>query len=43
MGKSTSIGGESAFKALERAVTDLKNGSINVLVTAPINKENIQS
>ncbi len=43
LGKSTSIGGDSAFKALERAVKDLKAGKIDVLVTAPINKENIQS
>ena len=43
LGKSTSIGGESAFKALERAVKDLKERKIDVLVTAPINKENIQS
>ncbi|MBR5102855.1 MAG: 4-hydroxythreonine-4-phosphate dehydrogenase PdxA, partial [Muribaculaceae bacterium] len=35
--------GEAAFKALERAVSDLKNGKIDVLVTAPINKDNIQS
>ncbi len=43
LGKSTSIGGESALKALELAVEDLKNGKIDVLVTAPINKKNIQS
>lgn len=43
LGKSTSIGGDSAFKALEQAVADLKEGKIDVLVTAPINKENIQS
>ncbi len=43
LGKSTTIGGDSAFKALEAAVEDLKENKINVLVTAPINKENIQS
>ncbi|MCU4156371.1 4-hydroxythreonine-4-phosphate dehydrogenase PdxA [Carboxylicivirga sp. A043] len=43
LGKSTTIGGDSAFKALEKAVNDLKDGKIDVLVTAPINKENIQS
>ena len=42
LGKSTPIGGEAAFKALERATEDLKNGLIDVLVTAPINKHNIQ-
>ncbi len=43
LGKSTNIGGEAAFKALEMATTDLKNGKIDVLITAPINKKNIQS
>ena len=42
LGQSTSIAGDAAFKALERAVADLKNGLIDVLVTAPINKNNIQ-
>ena len=43
LGKSTPTAGESSFKALERAVKDLRNGEIDVLVTAPINKDNIQS
>ncbi|PKQ66350.1 4-hydroxythreonine-4-phosphate dehydrogenase PdxA [Labilibaculum manganireducens] len=43
LGKSTSSAGESAFKALEAAVADLEKGLIDVLVTAPINKKNIQS
>jgi len=42
-GKSTKIGGEYAFKSLEAATTDLASNKIDVLVTAPINKENIQS
>lgn len=42
-GVSTPEAGRAAFLALERAVTDLKNGDIDVLVTAPINKNNIQS
>lgn len=42
-GKSTEEAGQSAFIALERAVTDLRCGEIDVLVTAPINKRNIQS
>ncbi|MCK7542140.1 MAG: 4-hydroxythreonine-4-phosphate dehydrogenase PdxA [Marinilabiliales bacterium] len=29
--------------SLERAVDDLKSGKIDVLVTAPIDKQNIQS
>lgn len=43
LGKSTAQGGEAAFASLERAVTDLKNGKIDVLITAPIDKKNIQS
>lgn len=43
LGKSTSQGGEAALISLERAVEDLKNGKINILVTAPIDKKNIQS
>lgn len=42
LGKSTQAGGEAAFLALERATEDLANGLIDVLVTAPINKHNIQ-
>ena len=43
LSKSTEEAGEAAFIALERATADLKNGLIDVLVTAPINKKNIQS
>lgn len=43
IGKSTEIAGKSSLIALERATKDLKNGDIDVLVTAPINKKNIQS
>ncbi len=43
LGKSTVQGGEAALASLERATDDLKNGKINVLVTAPIDKKNIQS
>jgi 4-hydroxythreonine-4-phosphate dehydrogenase len=43
LGKSTQIAGESSLISLENAVNDLKNGTIDVLVTAPINKDNIQS
>jgi 4-hydroxythreonine-4-phosphate dehydrogenase len=42
-GQSTPTAGTAAFAALERAVDDLKRGSIDVLVTAPINKHNIQN
>ncbi|MCK4663711.1 MAG: 4-hydroxythreonine-4-phosphate dehydrogenase PdxA [Bacteroidales bacterium] len=43
LGKSTNIAGNASFIALERAVNDLKAGLIDVLITAPINKKNIQS
>lgn len=42
-GQSTKKAGEMAFNSLERAVNELKRRKINVLVTAPINKDNIQS
>src|SRR5665647_3949188 len=43
LGKSTPQGGEAALISLEKAVDDLKSGKINVLITAPIDKKNIQS
>jgi 4-hydroxythreonine-4-phosphate dehydrogenase len=43
LGKSTEIAGEASLKALEMAVEDLKNGEIDAIITAPINKDNIQS
>lgn len=43
LGKSTAQAGEYAFAALERAVQDLQEKRIDVLVTGPINKKNIQS
>ncbi len=43
LGESTDIAGKLAYLALERAVKDLKDNKIDVLVTAPINKKNIQS
>ncbi|MBL7888906.1 MAG: 4-hydroxythreonine-4-phosphate dehydrogenase PdxA [Bacteroidia bacterium] len=42
-GKQTEAGGKYAFKSLEAATNALAEGKINVLITAPINKENIQS
>lgn len=42
-GKQTPVAGQFAFESLQKAVECLKNGEIDVLVTAPINKENIQS
>lgn len=42
-GESTAEGGEYAIKSLKAAAAALKNDEIDVLVTAPINKNNIQS
>jgi 4-hydroxythreonine-4-phosphate dehydrogenase len=42
LGLSTVSAGELSFMALEAATEDLKNGAIDVLVTAPINKKNVQ-
>ena len=41
-GHSTAAGGKAAFRSLEAAVSDLKKGAIQALLTAPINKNNIQ-
>lgn len=42
-GEATQEGGEYAIKSLKAAVKALKNNEIDVLVTAPINKKNIQA
>ncbi len=42
-GKETKEGGEHAFLSLQAAVKSLQDDEIDVLVTAPINKHNIQS
>ena len=42
LGESTAIAGQYAFKSLSKAVEALKNEDIDLLVTAPINKLNIQ-
>jgi 4-hydroxythreonine-4-phosphate dehydrogenase len=43
IGKQTAAGGKYALKSLEAATDALAQKKIDVLVTAPINKENIQS
>lgn len=43
LGQPSKQAGQAAFIALEAAVRDLKAGLIDVLVTAPISKDNIQS
>ena len=42
-GVPTEAAGRAAFAALERAVADINEGLVDVLVTAPINKHTIQS
>lgn len=42
-GRPSKAGGEAAAAALQRAIEDLKLGAIDALVTAPIDKEMIQS
>lgn len=42
-GKATEESGNAAFVALERATQELGEGKIDVLVTAPINKNTIQN
>ncbi|UFH55769.1 4-hydroxythreonine-4-phosphate dehydrogenase PdxA [Spirosoma sp. KNUC1025] len=42
-GRVTPEAGQAAFACLQRAVEDLKAGKLDALVTAPINKYNIQS
>lgn len=43
IGEETSDGGAYALKSLKAAVEALKSGEVDALVTAPINKHNIQS
>ncbi len=42
-GKVTTEAGQAAFACLQRAVEDLREGKLDAIVTAPINKHNIQS
>jgi 4-hydroxythreonine-4-phosphate dehydrogenase len=43
LGTPTEASGEYALKSLQAATADLKEGKIDVLLTAPIDKHNIQS
>ena len=43
LGKSTDVAGQLSRISLNRACEDLKAGKVDVLVTAPINKRNIQA
>jgi 4-hydroxythreonine-4-phosphate dehydrogenase len=43
LGKSTPAAGEASWLALKRAAEDARNGKLEAIVTAPINKFNIQS
>ena len=43
VGRSTDVAGEQSRLSLNAACEDLKKGLVDVLVTAPINKKNIQT
>ncbi len=43
LGQNTAIAGQAALQSLEAATNDYANGHLDALVTAPINKKNIQS
>jgi 4-hydroxythreonine-4-phosphate dehydrogenase len=43
IGQSTEIAGQLSLISLESAVNDLQTNKISVLITAPINKDNIQA
>ncbi|MCA0933215.1 4-hydroxythreonine-4-phosphate dehydrogenase PdxA [Lutimonas saemankumensis] len=43
LGKPSALSGKYALKSLEKATEALKKGEIDILVTAPIDKNNIQS
>jgi 4-hydroxythreonine-4-phosphate dehydrogenase len=43
LGKSTEVAGKLSRESLSHACQDLKDGKVDVLVTAPINKRNIQA
>jgi len=42
LGKATEEGGKYAYLSLDRAMSDIKDGSIDAIVTAPINKQAMQ-
>jgi 4-hydroxythreonine-4-phosphate dehydrogenase len=43
LGESSEVAGKLAISAIDMAIEDLKQGYLNAVVTAPINKKNIQS
>ena len=43
LGESTQLAGELSLLSINAAIEDLKKGAIDVLVTGPINKNNVQS
>lgn len=43
IGKSNESGGKASYEALKAAVTDLKSNKSKIIITAPINKQNIQT
>jgi 4-hydroxythreonine-4-phosphate dehydrogenase len=43
LGKTTEVAGEGSIQSIEAAIADLKSGKVDVLLTSPINKQNVQS
>ncbi len=43
IGKSTETAGISSINALKHALVDIREGKVEILVTAPINKHNVQN
>ncbi len=43
LGNATRESGQAAYEALEKAVKDYQDGIVDLLVTAPINKQSIQN
>ncbi len=42
-GEETTVAGQYAFKSLERATQDAKDGKIHAIVTGPLNKHNVNT
>ena len=43
LGRATEAGGEGSIRSIEAAIADVKAGKVDVLLTSPINKKNVQS
>ena len=43
IGKTSAAGGKAAFESIEKAVQAARNGEIDAIATAPINKESLKA